>query len=158
MCILLVLYWLCVVAHAEGTTEPDHEVVSGNFSQLMTFTCEAVCGTTFWSVNGERFMDGISSTIRREGYKIEGRYTKCSESTDPNCPDCGCNNCAEANASQQTLISSLNVSANRSIIVECFSLQTYTHTDPHRTYILLLRSVLLSITERKFKNLDSKYW
>ena len=123
------------------------EVMPVNVSQQVAITCQAVCGRMSWRINGIPVEERNSYMSRAPGeYTIAGLASVCSASTSPDCPQCGCNNCNEADLSQ-TMTSTLNISATRSSTVECFSHQAYEHRD----YILLLRKITLEIMESKYK-------
>lgn len=128
------------ILYASGTMKA--EVMAVNVSQLVSITCQAVCGRLLWHINGTT-VEERDSSMRGE-YTIAGLASVCSESTSPDCPTCGCDNCNEADISQ-TMTSTLNITANRSSTVECFSHQTYEDRD----YTLLLRKITLVIMECK---------
>lgn len=95
-----------------------------NSSNNVSLFCQTACGQIKWHING-REVDRESSL---EGhYQVNLLYTRCSESTDPSCPHCHCQNCNDLQSSTtQTLNSTLSLTVNSSMIIDCVSEQRYT--------------------------------
>ena len=133
--------YIYVPANNTGSLKPEN--VAMNSSDVVPLTCSAICGSITWHVNGQVVK---TKSLFDGHYRINQVSARCSESSSPKyCPHCGCNNCNKVTwPTVQTYTSTLSLTANKSLIVDCVSEQHY----PHRQFSILRKRFNINVFTR----------